>query len=322
MKSILLLYFALLMLSLVNAQDEDPIVIEWELNRLDTIGGIPVTLIGEPIVIETEEGDAIEFDGVDDGLLIGSNPMAGTSEFTIEVIFKPYPGGLEEQRFVHMEQDNDNRALIELRSKPDEDWFLDTFIKSGTSSMALYAENYPHESNKWWHAALVYKDDTMIHYVDGVEELKGEVFFQEVSSGNTSLGVRQNLVSWYKGAIKTLRVTHKALSPEEFMINDTVTDPSAQNQVNNNNASPAFSVFPNPVLDEASLSYTISETSHVTIKVYSMQLDQMAELVDEVHLPGNYTTTFSRRSLPPGMYFYSLQINEDKTVEKFLIVDQ
>ena len=322
MKSIFMLYFTILAICLINAQGEGPEVIEWELNRLDTIGGFPVTLIGNPILIETDEGEAIEFDGLDDGLLIASNPLAGASEFTIEVVFKPYPGGLEEQRFIHMEQDDNNRALIELRSKPDEDWFLDTFIKSGTSSKALYAEDYPHASNEWSHACLVYKDNVMTHYVDGVEEMSGEVFFQEVSSGNTSLGVRQNLVSWYKGAIKTLRVTYKALSPDEFIINDTVTDPPSQSLENKNDALVSSTVFPNPVIDEVSLSYTVGKTSHVIIKVYTNQLHLLAELVNEVQTPGNYTTTFSRKFLPSGIYFYSLQVNDVLEIEKFLVLGQ
>ena len=322
MKSMLMFFFTMLTVCLINAQGEEPEVIEWELNRLDTIGGFPVTLIGNPILIETGDGDAIEFDGAGDGLLVASNPLAGASEFTIEVIFKPYPGGLEEQRFVHMEQDDNNRALIELRSKPDEDWFLDTFIKSGTSSKALFAEGYPHASNEWSHACLVYKDNVMTHYVDGIEEMSGEVFFQEVSSGSTSLGVRQNLVSWYKGAIKTLRVTHKALSPDEFIINDTVTNPPTQTTENKNTALVTSTVFPNPVIDAASLSYTVEKTSRVIIKVYTNQLQLLAELVDDVQIPGNYTTTFNRNFLPSGLYFYSLQVNDAIAVEKFLVLDQ
>ncbi len=322
MKLILTLCISMFIISSTNILGEEPEVIVWELNRLDTIGGFPVTLIGNPILIQTDKGDAIEFDGVDDGLLIGSNPLAGASEFTIEVVFKPYPGGLEEQRFVHMEQDDNNRALIELRSKPDEDWFLDTFIKSGASSKALLAEDYPHVSNEWWNACLVYKNNVMTHYVNGIEELTGEVFFQEVSSGITSLGVRQNLVSWYKGAIRTLKITHKALLPEEFMIIDTVTDPPTTSFMNTNKVPLTSTFFSNPVIDEASLSYTVGKTSHVIIKVYNMQLNPVAYLVNNVQSPGNYTTTFSRDFLPSGLYFYSLQINDAITVEKFLILDQ
>ena len=41
----------------------------------------------------------------------------------------------------------------------------------------------------------------MTHYVDGVRELPGDVAFPPLGGGQTSIGVRQNLVSFFKGRI-------------------------------------------------------------------------------------------------------------------------
>lgn len=216
-KSFFTILWVIFLINWAFAQDSTTVVL-WELNNLNSIGGYPVTLIGEPQVIESDGVKAIEFDGIDDGILINNNPLSGATGFTVEVVFKPYTGGLEEQRFVHFQQDDNNRVLIETRLVDDK-WFLDTFIKSGSSNKTLYAEDYKHDAGEWYHAALVYKNNVMTHYVDGVEELSGAVTYQTVTSGATSVGVRQNLVSWFKGAVKTIRVTRKALSPEEFLIN-------------------------------------------------------------------------------------------------------
>lgn len=320
MKTTLSFLLLCLINSIVIAQEDTTKVIYWEINRLDSIGGYPVTMMGNPVLIDTEEGQAVEFDGEDDGLLIASNPLAGTNEFTIEVVFNPYPGGLEEQRFVHIEQDNENRALIELRTTVKEGWFLDTFIKSGSSSCTLYAEDYPHESEKWSHACLVYKDDTMTHYVNGEKEMSGVVSFSPVSSGNTSLGVRQNLVSWYKGAIKTLKVTHRALSPDEFISlqeepEDTVT------------ISPVFihtyalpaTIYPNPVTNLAHIDYVLTASSQVILKVHNMQNEEVAELINEVQPAGNYSQSFSCQDLPTGIYCFTLQVGQQLITEKFVI---
>ncbi|MGD9201146.1 MAG: LamG domain-containing protein, partial [Chitinispirillia bacterium] len=77
----------------------------WNIDSIDTIGGFPVTVLGDPNVIDIPDGEkAVEFDGIDDGLVINTNPLVGLAEFTVEVLFNPYTGGPFEQRFVHMQQ--------------------------------------------------------------------------------------------------------------------------------------------------------------------------------------------------------------------------
>ena len=58
----------------------------------------------------------------------------------------------------------------------------------------------------------------MTHYVDGVEQGSGAVSFRAACrAGRTSIGVRQNRVSWFKGRIHTVRITPSALSPEQLL---------------------------------------------------------------------------------------------------------
>jgi hypothetical protein len=117
-----------------------------------------------------------------------------------------------------MEQSDDHRLLIELRLTDDNQWFLDTFIKAGDSARVLYAEEYPHPIGPWYHAALVVKNGEMRHYVNGVLEMAGSVDYVPVSGGRTSVGVRLNRRSWFKGAIHELRVTPRALEPDGFSL--------------------------------------------------------------------------------------------------------
>ena len=82
-------------LGTTSAQEQ----VVWHLDNLEKIGGHAVTVEGEPKVIDTPSGKAIEFDGVDDGIFLDVHPMAGWSTFTVEVIFRPYKDGQPEQRF-------------------------------------------------------------------------------------------------------------------------------------------------------------------------------------------------------------------------------
>jgi hypothetical protein len=69
----------------------------WTFDRLDQIGGLPVKVDGNPKVIETPLGKAVQFDGVDDSIYIEQHPLAGAEQFTFEAMFRP-DGGAAEQR--------------------------------------------------------------------------------------------------------------------------------------------------------------------------------------------------------------------------------
>ncbi|HQU91946.1 MAG TPA: hypothetical protein PLK77_06600 [Pyrinomonadaceae bacterium] len=57
----------------------------------------------------------------------------------------------------------------------------------------------------------------MRHYIDGKLELSGNVTMKPFGSGRVSIGVRQNKVFWFKGAVRKVRFSHTALTPEQFM---------------------------------------------------------------------------------------------------------
>ncbi|MBN1950942.1 MAG: LamG domain-containing protein [Bacteroidales bacterium] len=316
-----LISLLLLLPSLISPKaQETPEVTYWELNNLDNIGGFPITLVGSPSLIETELGTALEFNGSGDGIQIAANPLAGASEFTVEVIFKPYSGGLDEQRFVHMEQDNDNRILVELRSTAEDDWFLDTFIKSGSSSRTLYADTCPHAKDEWWHAALVYKDHVMTHYVNGVQELSDTVQYAMQSSGTTSIGVRNNLVSWYHGAIFSVRTTHQALTPGEFTLPDTSgsTPPDAVSGLQSDAAFRSY-LLPNPVEDFTCLQYRLNKRCRVIVRIYDAGMTLLGEPINQVREPGIHRDILDCTELRQGVYFYTFEADSNLMAEKFLV---
>jgi hypothetical protein len=171
---------------------------------------------GQPA--DAAAGKAVAFDGVDDGLIVDANPLAGLATFTVEVVFRPARGGPAAQRFVHLQEaGSDNRLLFETRLIDGDRWFLDTFLKCGSGNHTLFAEQHPHPIGPWYHAAVTVDGRRMRHFVNGQEELAHEIAFQPLGPGQTSLGVRLNRVSWYQGAIRTLRVTPRVLAPAEFL---------------------------------------------------------------------------------------------------------
>ncbi len=178
-------------------------------------------MLGEPKVISVARGEkAVEFDGKDDGLQLIANPIFDAEEFTIEVVFNPYdafPANVE-QRFFHIQDpvNLDRRMLMELRLNDKKEWYADFFMKTENERLVLIDSTKTHPVNEWATMTLIYKDNTMTGYVNGVEEGSGNITFLPMSpQANVSLGTRINKVSWFNGAIKTVRFIPWALPPLE-----------------------------------------------------------------------------------------------------------
>ena len=188
----------------------------WTFDRLDGIGGHPTTVLGSPRVIDTPLGKAVEFNGVDSALVVDVHPLAGAAAYTWEAIFRP-DGGEQAQRWLHLQETgSDNRMLFELRVV-DRQWYFDSFVHSGQADKALIDRERLHPLGVWYHVAAVYDGREFRNYVNGVQESAAEIHFDPQGPGRTSVGVRMNLVNYFKGAIRVARFTRRALSPAEFL---------------------------------------------------------------------------------------------------------
>jgi hypothetical protein len=202
-----------------NLPAAEPATVVWRLDQLATVGGQAPEALGAPKVVALDGVRATRFDGVADGLFLPINPLAGARAFTIEVLFRPEAGGLAEQRFLHIQDEPDSRALLEIRLTPDGRWALDTFLYSTVTkgSLTLLDRTKLHSAGRWHWVALRYDGKTMTSFVDGAKELAGAVDFPPTAAnGRVSLGVRQNKVYWFKGAIAEVRITRSALPKEKL----------------------------------------------------------------------------------------------------------
>jgi hypothetical protein len=196
--------------------------VTWTFDRLEKIGGHKTTVIGQPKLIDSPIGKAVEFDGVNDGLFIEDHPLAGATTFTWEAIFRP-DGGQREQRWFHLSEqdphtgaDTENRMLFEIRVSGDQ-WYLDSYIHSGGESQTLMNDQALHPLGAWYHVATVYDGKDVRNYVSGVQQGAGQLKFTPHRQGHASVGVRINKVFYFRGAVRLARFTRRALSPSEFL---------------------------------------------------------------------------------------------------------
>ncbi|RKD90881.1 LamG-like jellyroll fold domain-containing protein [Mangrovibacterium diazotrophicum] len=175
-----------------------------------------VTVLGDPKIIDSPYGNAVQFDGMDDGFLLEEMPLKDHSEFTIEMLIRFDRGGTEEQRYFHTGTVKQDRVLMEMRSD-DTTWYLDGMFDSNEKWVVLMDSVLTHPLDKWYHIAFTVKDGEQATFVNRKKELEGSVDFSPIEEGNTSIGVRQNKISWFKGAIYCVRITNKVLMPCEFL---------------------------------------------------------------------------------------------------------
>jgi hypothetical protein len=192
----------------------------YELTLTDLITGQKgLSVSGHPTIVKSPYGDAVWFNGIDDSYFIEHNPLYGLSAFTIEAIIRQDGDGPEEQRFLHIGGPDSDRLLLETRTTKENTWYLDTFILCGESKKAVIDPALTHPTGKWYHIALTLDESgKMTNYINGKLELTGEVSYKPINSGATSIGVRQNKISWFKGAIYKIKITPEVLSPKEFLI--------------------------------------------------------------------------------------------------------
>jgi Concanavalin A-like lectin/glucanases superfamily len=201
----------------------------WTFDRLDRLGGHPTTMLGNPRVVETSIGKAVEFDGNDDALFVDVHPLAGAKTFTWEAIFRP-DGGNREQRWFHLQEaGTENRMLFEIRVV-DGRWFLDSFNFSTTGSGTLMNKSSLHPLGAWYHVAAVYDGKVFRNYVNGVQDGAVEIELSPQGPGRSSIGVRINLVDYFKGAIHSTRFSRRALSPDAFMKVPNLTLPKIKQE--------------------------------------------------------------------------------------------
>jgi hypothetical protein len=222
---------AVVLLLLLMAQAAPSQVI-WTFDRLENIGGIKTTVEGNPRVIDTPLGKAIEFDGVDDGVWIEKHPLAGAATFTFEAIFRP-DGGAREQRWFHLAerdpvsgllanhdpgtgQDANARLLFEIRVV-ENSWYLDAVVSRRGDGRWLMVKDKLHPIGQWYHAAATYDGKMLRTYVNGALQGELAIPFTPHGEGATSLGTRINKRAYFKGAIRQARFTPRALTPDEFL---------------------------------------------------------------------------------------------------------
>lgn len=173
-------------------------------------------VVGNPAIVSSPYGEAVAFDGVDDALFLKEMPLKALESFTVEMIFKPETNAAFEQRVLHIGESKADRMLLEIRAV-ENNWYFDGYAATRGIKLALAKEDLLHPLGQWYHVAFVVTPNNLTTFVNGKQELQEANIFNPIEQGQTSIGVRMNKVSWFKGAIYKIQISPGALKPNQFL---------------------------------------------------------------------------------------------------------
>jgi hypothetical protein len=207
--------------------------VTWQFDRLDNIGGNRAHVDGQPKIITTAAGKAVLFDGVHDGLFIDKHPLAGFPQFTFEALVRP-DGGDPAQRWFHLAEtdpktgldatvdannptaDKNSRFTFELRVDGDRCYF-ESFAYGPGYRSALIDKTKTHPLGQWYVVTQTYDGQAHRSFVNGVLEKEAPIAYVPQGPGHSSVGVRINHVSYFKGAVMRAHFAPRALPSSEFI---------------------------------------------------------------------------------------------------------
>jgi Secretion system C-terminal sorting domain len=121
-------------------------------------------------------------------------------------------------------------------------------------------------------------------------------------------------------------VLNERVKPENDAHTDVLIGYSIETSVHEraSTASPvSFSLsqnYPNPFNPTTVISYKVTASSHVTLKVYDILGRDVVTLVNGLQSAGEHSVTFNAASMPSGVYFYRLQAGTSTVVRKMLLM--
>jgi hypothetical protein len=118
----------------------------------------------------------------------------------------------------------------------------------------------------------------------------------------------------------TLKVTDNSGSEAEYSENVSVTVLTSSEDLNNPNVYSLAQNYPNPFNPSTLIQYSIAEPGNVTLEVYNMLGQKVAQLVNGTQNAGAHTIQFDASALSSGVYIYQLKSGSYLETRKMMLI--
>ncbi|NQT26147.1 nucleoside hydrolase [candidate division KSB1 bacterium] len=263
------------------------------------------------------QGKALHFKTSQDFITIPKSPDFSITSFTLAAWVK-IPGPIPEGWRTIIEHNRDGRNWFGLWKSANGDMFHFRWTNNGTAKVDFSSNISP---NSWYHVAATFNaiERTARLYLNGrLDKVIQNTDVPEPVDSEMRIGINMDNMEEFNGIIDDVRVYNRVLDESE--INGVLTETSAEN---NNELLPDRIIllnYPNPFNPSTTIYYSMPVRSHVKIDVYDIGGQHIAILVDEEKMAGTHTIQFTGNEFSSGVYFYRLQTERYKAVNKMLYV--
>lgn len=182
-----------------------------------------------------------------------------------------------------------NFGSITLTNSGDDDMFLVKYNNAGNVLWAERAGSFDMD-----------KAQSVTTNIAGDIFVAGYFSSNHISFGNTTL--------INNGGYDMFLVKYETLTGTDFVHNNQPKFVLYQN-------------IPNPARNRTAISFYLPKTSKIELSIYNITGKQIEILERGIKSSGTHTAFFNSESLPAGIYFYKLEIEENVLV-KMMIVQQ
>lgn len=78
--------------------------------------------------------------------------------------------------------------------------------------------------------------------------------------------------------------------------------------------------YPNPFNPTTRISYELPTLSHVTVKIFNLEGQEIATLVDRIESPGVKSVAWNGANIPSGVYYYRLTAGQFSETKKLMLL--
>jgi hypothetical protein len=153
------------------------------------------------------------------------------------------------------------------------------------------------------------------------------VNIKQLSTDDAGLGGSMNfwtdefgLLKGIEGEVGYAYFTLKACRINGIIYGDTSMTVGVKNEINSSYNFILYQNYPNPFNPSTNIDFEIKEYSLVTLKVYNILGNVVADLINEEKIPGRYSTRFNGNKLSSGVYFYKLTTGGQTQVKKMILM--
>jgi len=122
--------------------------------------------------------------------------------------------------------------------------------------------------------------------------------------------------------VSTTILAGSATDPHSFLYAIATGADSTTDVIENSDISSfrLFENYPNPFNPSTTIRFDLAQTGFVSLTVYNLLGQEVAELVNGEMKPGSYHVTWNSSSHSSGLYFYRLQSGGQSLTRKMLLV--